>query len=239
MTSPSDAPDEGAGRSGTLGGPTAVLRGRPGFREPPEDYVRAASQAPGHWMSVVDRHWNGDEDEPPPSWARLGRWRSDGYGEIVEWEENPGYRPSPDAHGWPPPVSPVDAAVQLVATGYASQELFALMLADAELAVCVDGNGGLTVTEAQDGTEAVPVFSAAPEPHGGGTARARGDVRARTPGPAAARKGSAVPQLVRPGGAARHGGRTARGQGRTGGVRGAGAPRHMVSLRCCAGTVDH
>ncbi|WP_371629944.1 type VII secretion system-associated protein [Streptomyces sp. NBC_00341] len=167
MTSPSDAPDEGAGRSGTLGGPTAVLRGRPGFREPPEDYVRAASQAPGHWMSVVDRHWNGDEDEPPPSWARLGRWRSDGYGEIVEWEENPGYRPSPDAHGWPPPVSPVDAAVQLVATGYASQELFALMLADAELAVCVDGNGGLTVTEAQDGTEAVPVFSAAPEPAAG------------------------------------------------------------------------
>lgn len=166
MTSDSATPDEGAGTgpAGTLGGPTAVLRGRPGFREPPEDYVRAAVAAPGHWMSVIDRHWNGDEDEPPPSWARLGRWRSDENGEIVEWEENPGYRPSPDAHGWAPPVSPVDAAAQLAATGYASRELFALMLADAELAVCVDGNGGLTVTEAEDGTEAVPVFSASPEP---------------------------------------------------------------------------
>lgn len=169
MTSPTGTPDESAGTdlSGTLGGPSAVLRGRPGFREPPEDYVRAAREAPGHWMSVVDRHWNGDEDEPPPSWARLGRWRSDENGEIVEWEGNPDYRPSPDAHGWPPPVSPVDAAVQLVATGYATQELFALMLADAELAVCVDGNGGLTVTEAQDGTEAVPVFSSAPQSAGG------------------------------------------------------------------------
>ncbi|MFJ8391589.1 type VII secretion system-associated protein [Streptomyces sp. NPDC094144] len=164
MTRPSGTRDGGedAGLSGTLGGPAAVPRGRPGFREPSEDYVRAAREAPGHWLSVVDRHWNGDEDEPPPAWARLGRWRSDENGEIVEWEENPDYRPSPDAHGWPPPVSPVDAVLQLVATGYASQELFALMLADAELAVCVDGNGGLTVTGARDGTEAVPVFSAPP-----------------------------------------------------------------------------
>lgn len=149
--------------SGVQGGPSAVLRGRPGFREPPEDYVEAARAAPGHWLSVIDRHWSGDEDEPTPSWAVLGRWRSDADGEIVEWEENAGYRPSPDAHGWAPPVSPVDAAVQLVATGYASEELFALMVADAEVAVCLDDEGGLAVTDAQDGTQAVPVFSNAPE----------------------------------------------------------------------------
>lgn len=180
MTSPSGTPDDGqqntteadpaggpadgrSGTAGTQGGPGTVLKGQEGFREPPEDYVKAARVAPDHWLSVIDRHWNGDEGEPPPSWASPGRWRSDGSGEIVEWEENTEYRPSPDAYGWAPPVGPVDAAVQLVATGYASQELFALMLADAEVAVCVDGKGGLAVTDAPDGTAAVPVFSVSPE----------------------------------------------------------------------------
>ncbi|WP_051835931.1 type VII secretion system-associated protein [Streptomyces sp. NRRL WC-3549] len=156
-------PDEGPGPATAQGGPSAVLKGRPGFREPSEDYVKAAKVAPGHWLSVIDRHWSGDEGEPPPSWASPGRWRSDENGEIVEWEANTGYRPSPDAHGWAPPVGPVDAAAQLVATGYASEDLFALMLADAEVAVCVDGDGGPAVTAAEDGTEAVPVFSAAPD----------------------------------------------------------------------------
>ncbi|NEA68404.1 type VII secretion system-associated protein [Streptomyces sp. SID12488] len=169
MTSPSGPPaDEPqnpaeADPTGPQGGPTSVLKGQEGFREPPEDYVKAAKVAPDHWLSVIDRHWNGDEDEPPPPWASLGRWRSDANGEIVEWEENPDYRPSPDSYGWAPPVSPVDAALQLVATGYASEELFALMLADAEVAVCVDEHGDLAVTDAQDGTEAVPVFSTSPQ----------------------------------------------------------------------------
>ncbi|MGW2213076.1 type VII secretion system-associated protein [Streptomyces sp. NPDC001781] len=162
-----DAPDgpvgDGPGPPTAQGGPSAVLKGRPGFREPPEEYVKAAKVATNHWLSVIDRHWSGDEGEPPPSWASLGRWRSDENGEIVEWEPNDEYRPSPDAHGWAPPVSPVDAAVQLVATGYASEDLFALMLADAEVAVCLDGQGGLAVTDAEDGTKAVPVFSTAPE----------------------------------------------------------------------------
>ncbi|MGW2328212.1 type VII secretion system-associated protein [Streptomyces sp. NPDC001700] len=149
--------------SGKQGGPNAVLKGEPGFREPPEDYVKAAEVAPDHWLSIIDRHWDGEEGEPPPSWAILGRWRSDERGEIVEWEENTAYRPSPDAHGWARPVSPADAAVQLVATGYGSQELFALVLADAEVAVCVDEGGELAVTEASDGTPAVPVFSLSPE----------------------------------------------------------------------------
>ncbi|MEW2396084.1 type VII secretion system-associated protein [Streptomyces sp. NPDC046862] len=156
----------GGGSSGTpgaQGGPGAVLKGQDGFRQPPEDFIKAARVAPNHWLSVVDRHWNGDEGEAPPSWAMLGRWRSDEQGEIVEWEENTEYRPSPDALGWGRPVSPADAAVQLVATGYGSEELFALVLADAEVAVVVDEGGEPAVTEASDGTSAVPVFSASPE----------------------------------------------------------------------------
>ncbi|WP_331752510.1 type VII secretion system-associated protein [Streptomyces chartreusis] len=180
MTSPSETPDhepetvpeppatgEPASKTpdadGKQGGPDAVLKGEPGFREPPEDYVKAAKVAPNHWLSIIDRHWNGDEGEPPPGWAILGRWRSDEEGEIVEWEENTKYRPSPDAYGWARPVSLVDAAAQLVATGYGTQELFALVLADAEVAVCVDDEGELAVTETSDGTPAVPVFSASPD----------------------------------------------------------------------------
>lgn len=162
---------DGAGTAGTAdregrevqGGPNAVLRGEPGFREPPEDYIAAARVAPNHWLSIIDRHWHGAEGEPSPSWASLGRWRSDENGEIVEWEENTEYRPSPDAYGWARPVSPADAAVQLVATGYGSEELFALVLADAEVAVCVEEGGELAVTDAPDGTHAVPVFSHSPE----------------------------------------------------------------------------
>ncbi|MFF7391172.1 type VII secretion system-associated protein [Streptomyces scabiei] len=149
--------------SGVQGGPGAVLKGQEGFREPPEDFVRAAKAAPDHWLSVIDRHWIGDEGEPPPSWASLGRWRSDEHGEIVEWEANTEYRPSPDAYGWRPPVSPADAVVQLVATGYDSDELLALMLADADVAVCVDEDGEPAVSEASDGTPVVAVFSTSPE----------------------------------------------------------------------------
>ncbi|WP_446041411.1 type VII secretion system-associated protein [Streptomyces sp. SID1121] len=161
-TPQNDRADGGSAPTEPQGGPGAVLKGQEGFREPPEEYVKAARVAPDHWLSVIDRHWNGDEDEPPPPWASLGRWRSDEKGEIVEWEANTEYRPSPDAYGWAPPISPVDAAVQLVATGYASEELFALMLADAEVAVCVDETGALALTNAQDGTTAVPVFSPSP-----------------------------------------------------------------------------
>lgn len=155
--------DNSSDALGVQGGPGAVLKGQEGFREPPEDFVRAAKVAPNHWLSVVDRHWSGDEGEPPPSWASLGRWRSDEQGEIVEWEVNTEYRPSPDAYGWGRPVGPADAAVQLVATGYGSEDLLAMMLADAEVAVCVDEDGELAVSEASDGTPVVAVFSTSPE----------------------------------------------------------------------------
>ncbi|MGW4203180.1 type VII secretion system-associated protein [Streptomyces sp. NPDC004726] len=135
-----------------------VPRGHSRFREPPEPTVKAAKVAPNHLLSIIDRHWDGTEGEPPPPWAIMGRWRSDAHGEIVEWEENPRYRPSPDAYGWGPALSPADAAVRLVATRYESRKLLALVLADTELAVCVDAEGGLAEAETPDGLPVVPVF---------------------------------------------------------------------------------
>lgn len=148
---------------GDTGGPSGALKGESGFRTPPEDFVAAARVAPNHWLSVIDRHWRGADGEAPPPWAVLGRWRSDEHGEIVEWQRNGEYRPSPDALGWARPVGAVDAAVQSVATGYASPDALVEALAAAELAVCVTADGRPAVTGAPDGTPVVPVFALAPD----------------------------------------------------------------------------
>ncbi|MGW4106265.1 type VII secretion system-associated protein [Streptomyces sp. NPDC004976] len=126
--------------------------------------VRHRSLKRAHWFYLIDRHWSGDEDEIPPSWARVGRWRSDQSGEIVTWEPNPNYRPSPDAHGWGPPAGDADAASQLVATGYESPVMLPVVLADAEVSVLLDEEGNPTVVEGPGGRPAVPVFSASPRP---------------------------------------------------------------------------
>lgn len=144
--------------------PATVTRDRPDFPVPPEDIAAAARTAPDHWLSVTDRHWLGaTDDEVPPPWAVLGRWRSDAHGEIVAWEPNPDYRPSPAALGWAPPVSDADAAVHLAATGYGPDADVAEALAEAgSVAVCVTEDGQPAWTRAPGGGHAVPVFPASP-----------------------------------------------------------------------------
>lgn len=136
-----------------------VRRGEAGFPEPPGDIVEAAKVAPDHWLNVVDQHWKPEDGQAPPMWARLGRWRSNEHGEIVEWEHNPEYRPSPERLGWPKPDSEVDAAVQRAATGYGPEIAVAEALAGTEVAVCVDEDGQPARSEAPNGTVAVAVFT--------------------------------------------------------------------------------
>ncbi|MEU4263113.1 type VII secretion system-associated protein [Streptomyces argenteolus] len=141
-----------------------VARGGPDFPVPPEDIVAAARTAPDHWLSVTDRHWLGEtEGEPAPPWAVLGRWRSDAHGEIVEWEANADYRPSPAALGWAAPVDDADAAVHLAATGYGPDADVAEALAEAgAVAVCTAEDGEPAWTRAPGGALAVPVFPVPP-----------------------------------------------------------------------------
>ncbi|OON76207.1 type VII secretion system-associated protein [Streptomyces tsukubensis] len=143
--------------------PVLVRPGEPGFPPPPEGMVEAAKLAPDHWLNVVDQAWRSPEGEEPPSWAMLGRWRSDETGEIVEWEWNPDYRPSPERMGWNDPVGPADAACQLAATGYGPEDDVARALVGAEIAVCLDDEGKPSVTETPDGVSAVAVFANAPD----------------------------------------------------------------------------
>ncbi|MGW4231836.1 type VII secretion system-associated protein [Streptomyces sp. NPDC004980] len=124
---------------------------------PPEEFVRAAGRAPDHWLYLTDPAWQGEG--PPPAWAVVGQWRSDSDGEIVEWEDNEEYRPSPEAMGWPEPADDVDRAIQLATTGYGRAEDVTAALAGTEVAVLVTADGEPVSASAPDGTAVVPVYT--------------------------------------------------------------------------------
>ncbi|AYN43217.1 type VII secretion system-associated protein [Streptomyces dangxiongensis] len=134
----------------------------PAVPEPPEDIREAARQAPDHWFGMVDPAWD-EAEGPPPDWAVIGRWRSDATGEIVEWQENDTYRPSPAALGWAPPTDPADHAVQRAATGYGRPEDVVRALVGGELAVHVRPDGQVATAVTPEGTAVVPAFTAQPQ----------------------------------------------------------------------------
>ncbi|MFF7634572.1 type VII secretion system-associated protein [Kitasatospora sp. NPDC008050] len=123
------------------------------------DHIRAAARlAPGQWIGLVDPTWQGEG--LPPSWAVVGQWRAGADGGIEEFAPNEEYRSSPLAHEWPAPADPVDAAVQLSATGYGPPEEIYRALASARVAVLLDEYGTVGGFELPDGGAAVIVFSA-------------------------------------------------------------------------------
>lgn len=131
-----------------------------GMPQPPQELVKAARLAPDHWFCMPDSSWKGEG--VPPDWAVLGRWRSNDKGEIVEWDDNEDYRPSPQALGWPEPTDAVDMAVQRAATGYGPVQDVPPVLAGAAEVAVIQGPDGPAVIEAPDGTRAVPIFTASP-----------------------------------------------------------------------------
>ncbi|MFG3550966.1 type VII secretion system-associated protein [Streptomyces sp. NPDC047725] len=152
----SPPPDEDV-RAADPGGAVAEAKEQPDPPEPPEEIVRAARLAPGHWFSTVDPGWRGEG--VPPDYAVAGRWRSDAAGEIVEWQNNDAYLPSPQVLGWPEPTDPVDAALQRAVTGYGPPEDVAYALTDAEVAVLTLPDGSPVTATGSDGTPVVPVFT--------------------------------------------------------------------------------
>ncbi|MFD3379902.1 MULTISPECIES: type VII secretion system-associated protein [unclassified Streptomyces] len=123
----------------------------------PDEIREAGRLAPDHWLGVVDPMWSGEGQ--PPDWALVGRWRSGLDGEVEEWQENPDYRPSPSAHGWPGPEDEVDRAVQLAATGYGPGEAVTEALLGREVAVLTGPGGGPLSAVTPDGTPVVPLFT--------------------------------------------------------------------------------
>lgn len=123
----------------------------------PDEIREAGRIAPDHWLGMVDPTWSGEGE--PPEWAMVGRWRSGLDGEIEEWQDNPEYRPSPNALGWPEPEDEVDKAIQLAATGYGPGEAVTEALVDREVAIFVKPGGGPLAATTPDGTSVVPVFT--------------------------------------------------------------------------------
>ncbi|MFE3885229.1 hypothetical protein ACFXPQ_20370 [Streptomyces lydicus] len=118
------APGERPSRDGR-GAPTAVGADDAGTdgMPPVPDYVReAARTAPDHWLGMIDPTWSGAA--APPVRAVVGQWRSGLEGEIVEWRDNPDYRPSPAALGRPAarPAEP-EASVDGGTTRGSAEEL--------------------------------------------------------------------------------------------------------------------
>ncbi|WP_415925231.1 type VII secretion system-associated protein [Streptomyces sp. ME19-01-6] len=148
-----DSPAPGTSPDGTVPGASDDTE----VPEPPEEFVKAAKLAPNHWLYLTDPAWQGEG--PPPDWAVVGQWRSDDDGEIVEWQDNESYQPSPEALGWPEPEDDVDAAIQLATTGYGPAEDVTAALARAEVAVLVTANGEPVSASAPDGTAVVPLYT--------------------------------------------------------------------------------
>ncbi|MFE7317974.1 type VII secretion system-associated protein [Streptomyces sp. NPDC057555] len=125
--------------------------------KPPPEVVEAAREAPDHWLAMVDLTWA--DDGAPPLWAVIGQWRSDPHGDIVEWRDNPEYRPSPQTLDWPDPTDPVDCAVQLAATGYGPDRAVCEELARAELSFLVTATGAPLAAASPEGARVVPVYT--------------------------------------------------------------------------------
>src|SRR5262249_51283773 len=141
-------PDKGSMRSMTLDEGLSV----------PEEVRTTARLTPGEPIASVDPCWPGDGQ--PPEWAVLGYWHSGPDGTVVGFERSPAYRPSPLALDWPDPTDPVDASMQLAATGYAEYDEIAAQLASFdEVAVLVHADGAVVRACAPDGPPAVPVFT--------------------------------------------------------------------------------
>ncbi|MGO4754688.1 type VII secretion system-associated protein [Streptomyces sp. 2MCAF27] len=130
---------------------------------PPEEFVQAAKAAPNHWLYLTDPTWRGEA--PPPEFAVVGQWRSDDNGEIVEWQANEDYVPSPGARGWPEPTDDVHRAGQLAPTGYGPADDVTAALAKAELAMLVTADGRPVSASAADGTAVVPIYTSARHLH--------------------------------------------------------------------------
>ncbi|MBP0452897.1 type VII secretion system-associated protein [Kitasatospora sp. RG8] len=149
--------DERAGGTAAsgAGGEGAVV---PDVIGVPDHIAAAARVAPGHWIGLVDPAWAGDG--PPPAWAVIGQWRAGEDGGVEEFAANEEYRMSPLALEWPAPTDPVDAAGQLSVTGYGPPGDVYRALASAQVAVPLDGEGGVAGIELPDGETVAVVFTA-------------------------------------------------------------------------------
>ncbi|MFF3977700.1 type VII secretion system-associated protein [Streptomyces sp. NPDC001828] len=115
-----------------------------------------AKRAPGSWLYSIDPAYDPRGTVPP--YAVVGAWPVDRRGEPGEFSHNPDYRPSPTALGLPAPTDPVDAAMQLAATGHGAEAALARRLAEATVYLVPTDEPGPAVRSDAEG-RFVPVLT--------------------------------------------------------------------------------
>lgn len=114
-----------------------------------ESVRRQAADNPGAWVYATDPAFDPNGEVPP--YGVIGAWRVDEHGRIVgEFVTNPGYRPSAAALEWRAPESELEAVLQAVATGRASDADLLAAFATAEVWVYSRPGGGLFVVPTGD-----------------------------------------------------------------------------------------
>ncbi|GAA3691843.1 hypothetical protein GCM10022224_066810 [Nonomuraea antimicrobica] len=123
------------------------------------DELRAAARdRPSQWLYVVDPYFDADGHVPP--YGVVGAWHADERGEITgEFRSNPGYRPSPEAMGYPEPTDPLDLAIQLGSADYLDGESIAALFLRSEILVGAGENGAIPVLHDDDGRGLVLTYS--------------------------------------------------------------------------------
>ncbi|MFD3509564.1 type VII secretion system-associated protein [Nocardia sp. NPDC058666] len=84
------------------------------------DEIRAeALTRPGGWIYALDPYFESKDNVPP--YGIEGAWKVDDDGCVIDhFHVNKNYKPSPITLAMPAPRDPVEAAMQLSATGYGS-----------------------------------------------------------------------------------------------------------------------
>ncbi|WP_327703720.1 type VII secretion system-associated protein [Streptomyces decoyicus] len=127
-------------------------------RVPPvTDELRAqAAKQRGGWVYAIDPYFDPADAVPPH--GIIGAWEVQSGRLSKEFRHNHNYRPSPQSLGLPDPSDPVEAALQLAATGYGSEAALAEVLLEATVYLVASDERGATTYTDDDGLF-VPVFT--------------------------------------------------------------------------------
>lgn len=108
---------------------------------PVTDEMRASARAnPNSWLYVLDPAFVDADDVP--QWAIVGAYPVNSYGEIEDrFAPNDTYRPSPQALGWPAPLTPLERIIQLAKAGHLPVADLPGAVLDATLLVYDPGDG--------------------------------------------------------------------------------------------------
>ncbi|MET9437991.1 type VII secretion system-associated protein [Streptomyces sp. NPDC006551] len=106
-----------------------------------------ARRAPDTWLYSIDPMYDPAGEVPP--FAVIGAWQVDARGEPGAFQHNPNYRPSPVTLGWPRPTDPVDASLQLAASGHGPDEAVPGALAAATVYLPDEGEDIAVYTDAE------------------------------------------------------------------------------------------